>query len=336
MTAHGRAVVTCEVTPEGIARLEALGFDVEVAGWGTTRRTLSDDEMVRLCTGAALVLTEIERVGPEVLDAAPDLLAIGTARGGPVNVDIPACSGRGVPVLYTPARNAESVADFTIALILSALRGISAGERQLRTNGWMVGDELPYLHFRGRELSGLTVGLVGFGAVGRAVARRLVHGFGARVVWTDPNVDAGLLPADERLGERVELDELLQASDVVSLHCSRGPRTEGLLGSEAMARMRRGSVLVNTSGGGIVDEAALVAALSSGALSAAALDVFEAEPLPADSPLLEAPNLVVTPHLAGAAEDVVAHHTAMLVDGVEALLDGRTPLHCANPEVLTR
>ncbi|MGN6522260.1 MAG: NAD(P)-dependent oxidoreductase [Actinomycetes bacterium] len=333
MTVLGRAVVTCELSEDGRDRLEQLGFEVVTGGWGTTRQPLSDAEMADVCAGARLVLTEIERVDEAVLRAAPDLLAVGTARGGPVNVDIPACSARGIPVLYTPARNAESVADFTIGLILSALRGISAGEQQLRGSGWLVGGELPYLHFRGRELSALTVDLVGFGAVGRAVARRLVHGFGTRVLWSDPYVAADDLSADARLGTPVPLPELLADSDVVSLHCARSAATERLIDEKALAAMRAGALLVNTAGGACVDEAALVSALEEGRVSAA-LDVFASEPLPPDSALLRAPATVLTPHLAGAATDVVAHHSRMLLDDVAAVVRGDAPRHCANPQVL--
>ena len=314
-----RALVTAEFTDEGEARLAALGYDVVRAGWGSTRTALARQDYLRLAVGCSLLVTEIEVVDAEVLAALPDLRLVATARGGPVNVDLAACARRGVPVVFTPARNADSVADFVLGVVLSLSRGIATSERHLRGTGWHVGEELPYLHFRGRELSGLVLGLVGLGAIGRRVAQRARDGFGMRVLHTDPYVD-GSLP----------LEELLAESDVVSLHCPRTPATRGLLDAAALARMRPGALLVNTAGGDIVDEDALVQALRSGRLRGAALDVFAAEPLPRDSPLLSAPNLLLTPHLAGAAVDVVRHHTDMICADVERWHRGEPLVHAAD------
>lgn len=312
-----RALVTAEWTEDGERRLRALGYDVVRAGWGATRQALDGPALAQAALGCALLLTEVERVDEELLAACPDLRLVGTARGGPVNVDLAACRRRGIPVLFTPARNADSVADFTVGLVLSLVRGIGAAERHLRGEGWLVGDELPYLHFRGPELSGRTLGVVGHGATGSRVAQRLRDGFGMRVLVADPVAE-----------DAVPLPELLARADVVTLHCPRSPETRGLVDPFAM---RAGTYLVNTAGGGVVDEDRLVAALHAGHLAGAALDVFSAEPLPRDSPLLAAPDLVLTPHLAGAAHDVVGHHTAMLVEDVERWHRGQEPLHLAGP-----
>ncbi|MCW2778332.1 MAG: 3-phosphoglycerate dehydrogenase [Frankiales bacterium] len=310
-----RALVTAELTDDGEARLRDLGYEVVRAGWGTTRQPLDRAAYVAAAAGAALLLTEIETVDRAVLDALPDVRLVGTARGGPVNVDLVACADRGVPVLYTPARNADSVADFTLGVLLSLVRGISASERHLREQGWLVDGELPYLHFRGPELAGRVLGVVGHGAIGRRVAQRARDGFGMRVLVHDP------VAADS-----VPLDVLLQESDVVTLHCPRSAATRGLVD---VGRMRPGSYLVNTAGGGIVDEDALVDALRSGRLAGAALDVFATEPLPRDSPLLTTPGLLLTPHLAGAADDVVRHHTDLLCDDVERWHRGEPLRHAA-------
>ena len=303
-----RALVTAEFTDDGQRRLEALGYEVVRAGWGTTRRVLDRDEYVEAASGAQLLVTEIEQVDAEVLDALPEVRLVATARGGPVNVDLVACAARGIPVVHTPGRNADSVADFTIGLLLALCRGIAGSERHLREQGWLVGEELPYLHFRGPELAGRTLGLVGLGAVGRRVRQRAEAGFGMRVVFTDPAVPGGL-----------PLDELLAASDVVSLHCPRTADTSGLIDAQRLALLPPGAYVLNTAGGGIVDEDALVDALESGRLGGAALDVFATEPLPRDSRLLRAPRLLLTPHLAGAADDVVRHHTEVICAAVERL-----------------
>jgi phosphoglycerate dehydrogenase-like enzyme len=298
-----RALVTAELTDEGVGRLQALGYAVERAGWGVTRQALDQDAYARAAADVDLLVTEIERVDATVLAAAPHLHLVATARGGPVNVDLAACAARGVPVVFTPARNADSVADFTVGLVLSLVRGIGVAERHLRDTGWLVGDELPYLHFRGPELAGRTLGVVGYGATGRRVAQRLRDGFGMRVVFADPFVE-GSLP----------LDEVLATADVVSVHCPRAPETRGMVDPR---RLRKGAWLVNTAGGDVVDEQALVASLVDGHLAGAALDVFVTEPLPRDSPLLTAPRLLLTPHLAGAADDVVRHHTDLICADVE-------------------
>ena len=310
-----KACVTAEFTPDGVRRLESLGYEVVRAGWGVTRQALDRDAYLLAATGSALVVTEIEVVDAAILDALPQLRLVATARGGPVNVDLAGCAARSIPVVFTPARNADSVADFVLGVMLSLARGIAAAERHLRDEGWHVGDELPYLHFRGPELAGRTLGLVGYGATGRRVAQRARDGFGMRVQFHDPYAEGGVL-----------LDDLLETSDVVSLHCPRAPETRGLIDAGALARMRPGAYLVNTAGGGIVDELALVEALHAGRLAGAALDVFATEPLPRDSPLLTAPRLLLTPHLAGAALDVVRHHTELICADVERWHRGE-PLH---------
>ena len=303
-----RALVTAEWTADGSRRLEALGYEVVRAGWGVTRAVLDREAYVAAAAGCALLVTEIETVDEAVLARLPEVRVVATARGGPVNVDAAACAARGIPVLSTPGRNADSVADFTLGLVLDLVRGISAAQAHLRGTGWLVGGELPYLHFRGPELAGRTLGLVGLGAVGRRVRDRAQGGFGMRVLHTDPHVPGG-----------VPFEVLLAESDVLSLHCPRGPATLGLLDAAALGRLRPGAYVINTAGGGIVDEDALVDALESGRLAGAALDVFAREPLPRDSRLLRAPRLLLTPHLAGAADDVVRHHTDQLCSMLERL-----------------
>lgn len=305
-----RAFVTAEFTTEGVARLGALGFDVVTGGWGATRQELAAEDYVTAARGADVLVTEIERVDAAVLDALPTVRFVATARGEPVNVDLAACAARGIPVVHTPGRNAESVADFTVGLILSLCRQISAAERHLRQSGWYAGPpgrrELPYLHFRGPELAGRTLGLVGYGAVGRAVARRACQGFGMRVIYTDP-YQPGSVP----------LPDLLATADIVSLHCALTPETVGLLGVAELSLMQPTAYLVNTARAACVDEVALIAALREHRIAGAALDVFWTEPLPPEHPLLELEGVVLTPHLAGAAYDVVRHHTDVIVAAIE-------------------
>ncbi len=331
MSDRRRALVTAELSAAGRERLEQLGYDVACAGWGTTRRTLNGDGLVAAGEGATLLVVEVERVDAGVLEALPEVRIVASARGVPSNVDLAAATAGGVPVLHTPARNAASVADFTIGLVLAQCRSLARGQDHLRRRGWLVDGELPYLHFRGPELAGRTMGLVGYGAVGREVARRAAGGFGMRVLVNDPYVAEPEPPA-----EAVALERLLADSDVVSLHCPLTPETTGMIAERQLALLRPEAVLVNTARAAVVDEAALVAALAEGRMAGAALDVFWTEPLPPDHPLLGMDNVTLTPHLAGAADDVVTRHSAMIADDVARLLAGRRPVHLANPEVWDR
>ncbi len=326
-----KALVTAELSADGQARLEAFGYDVVRTGWGVTRQVLDPEDLVAAGRAATLLVVEIETVDGAVLDALPDVRIVATARGAPSNVDLAAATARGVPVVHTPARNAASVADFTMGLIIAQCRSLARGQDHLRRVGWHVDGEVPYLHFRGPELAGRTLGLVGYGAVGREVARRAAGGFAMRVLVSDPYVAAPDPPA-----QAASLIELLAESDVVSLHCPLTPETTGLIDAAALKAMRPHAVLVNTARAAVVDEVALVHALGRRAIAGAALDVYWHEPLPREHPLLTLDHVTLTPHLAGAADDVVIHHSAMVVDDVERILAGRRPHHLANPEVWER
>ncbi len=322
-----KALVTAELSAAGRSGLEALGFAVRHEGWGVARQVLSRHELVAAGRGASLLVVEIETVDADVLAALPEVRVVASARGVPTNVDLAAASARGIPVLHTPGRNAASVADFTIGLVLAQCRSLARAQDHLRRVGWDVDGELPYLHFRGPELAGRTLGLVGYGAVGREVARRAAGGFAMRVVVSDPYVATVDPPV-----ELVTLERLLVESDVVSLHCPLTPETAGLIGEDELAMMGPHAVLVNTARAGVVEEAALVSALVEQRIAGAALDVFWDEPLPRSHLLLTLGNVTLTPHLAGAADDVVTRHSAMIVADVEAVLAGRRPRFLANPD----
>lgn len=305
-----KAVVTAEWTVAGDERLRALGYDVVRGGWGLPRA-----ELLALAQGSALLVVELETVDAALLDALPSVRTVATCRGTPINVDLAAAQARGVRVLHTPGRNAASVADSTIGLMLALLRGISAAERHLRARtdgGWDVDGRLPYEVWRGRELGRITVGVVGAGAVGREVVRRLEGGFGSRVLVADPAV-AGA----------ASLPDLLAASDVVTLHTPPVP----VLGAAELALLPAGAYVVNTARAVCCDTEALCDELDSGRLAGAALDVFDTEPLPGDARVRRTPGLLLTPHLAGAALDVVTTHTAMVCTDLERLSRGEAPLH---------
>lgn len=305
-----KALVTAEFPTDGFSRLRSLGYEPEHAGWGVTRRTMPRDELIAALVGAEILICELERVDEVVLAAAPGLRLVASCRGDPTNVDLAAAEARGVVVLATPGRNAISVADFTVGLLLTHVRCIALAEAQLRERGWMTDGDLPYFHFRGPELDGRIFGLVGFGAIGRLVAER-VRGFGMSVLVFDPFVKQAPVGV-----EIVTLDELLERSDVVSLHCPLTPETQGLIGARELALMRPDAILVNSARAAIVDEAALLEALREHRIGGAALDVFWDEPLAPDHPIRELDNVTITPHIAGAADDVKRHHARMILDDI--------------------
>jgi phosphoglycerate dehydrogenase-like enzyme len=234
-------------------------------------------------------------------------------------------------VLVTPARNADSVADFALGLLLAVGRGICRADRHLRERGWHVGDEIPYFHFRGPELAGKALGMVGCGSIGRKLAQR-AQALGMDVLGCDPYLAPGDLAGQARLAP---LDQVLAQADFLSLHVPVTDETERMIGAAELARMKPTAYLINTARAAVVDEAALYDALRRRQIAGAALDVFWQEPLPADSPWLELDNVLLTPHLAGAADEVKSRHSAMVVQDVRTLLDGGRPARLVNPEVLS-
>ena len=305
-----KALVTAEVPRDGLDELASLGYEPVHAGWGVTRKVMSGAELAAALADVAVLICEVERVDAGVLEAAPGIRLIASCRGNPTNVALDAAAARGIAVLATPGRNAISVADFTLGLLLGHSRRIGRSERQLRDHGWMTEGDLPYFHFRGPELDGRTLGLVGLGAIGRLVAER-ARAFGMTIVAFDPFV----AEAPEGV-ELVALDELLVRSDVVSIHCPLTPETRGLLGARELELMRAEAILVNTGRAAVVDEDALLQALRQRRIAGAALDVFWEEPLAADHPIRDLDNVTITPHIAGAADDVSRHHARMILDDI--------------------
>jgi phosphoglycerate dehydrogenase-like enzyme len=327
------------LAPFDTAELERLRGVAEVVheSWVEQRRMHSPGELAeRVVTGGFdAVVVEAEFVTRDVLEAAPSLRVVASTRGKPVNVDLAAATELGRVVLGTPGRNAESVADLCMGMLLDRVRHISAAATLVREGGWVVGlddDSLvPYIRFRGVELAGLRLGLLGFGAVARALAHRALA-FGMQVQAYDPFVDPAVVE-EHRVTPRT-LDELLATSDVLSVHVERTPQTVGMLSAERLRSLPRGAILLNTARAQVVDQEAIVDLVREGHLAAAALDVVAPEPLPAGHPLLGDERILVLPHIGGATHDVVRRHSEMVREDLELLLRGERPRRCANPEVL--
>ncbi|HVN50966.1 MAG TPA: NAD(P)-dependent oxidoreductase [Acidimicrobiales bacterium] len=272
--------------------------------------------------GATVLVCEADFVSGEVLERP--LRVIGSTRGDPTNVDVAAATAKGIPVLRTPGRNADGVAELAIALLFAVTRHILPGDRDVRRDQIFSGGSIPYQRYRAWQVAGRTVGIVGLGAVGRA-ARWRFEGLGMRVISFDPY-------SDEATHD--DLDTMLGEADVVSMHAAPTPETLGMMGEKQFAAMREGACYLNTARAGLHDLDALVAALRSGHLGGAGLDHFDGERLPTDHPLVAMDNVVLTPHIGGATYDTETNHTAMIAEDVRRILSGERPLHCVNPEVL--
>jgi lactate dehydrogenase-like 2-hydroxyacid dehydrogenase len=248
------------------------------------------------------------------MEAAPNLRAISNYAVGVDNVDVEAATARGIPVGNTPDVLTESTADLAVALMLAIARRLAEGEAFVRAGQWSTWEPDVML---GRDLHGATVGIVGYGRIGQAVGRRL-EAFGCELLST-------------RRSGGVALEELLERSDFVSLHCPLTPETRGLIDAAALQRMKPTAYLVNTARGPVVDTAALARALHEGQLAGAALDVTDPEPLPGDHPLLRAPNLLVVPHVASATHATRGRMADMAVDNLLAGLAGEPMPHSVTP-----
>lgn len=287
----------------------------------------SEDQMIDALQDASICVVHHAPLSKRVLEHAIKLELAVVCRGGPVNANIAAATEQGIAICYTPGRNAAATAEHTIAMLLSALRRIPEEDAAIRRGDWK-GDYT--YETAGIELETATAGLVGYGSVGKIVARILL-GFGARVLVYDPFIQAGTLDAGV---EQVSLRDLLTKANIVSLHARDTKETRGMIGRKEIAVMQRGSVLVNCARGSLLDYEALVDALASGHLCAAAADVFPEEPIAGGSKLLSAPNFVMTPHIAGGTKQAAHKAVQIAAEEVERFIRHRPLLHCANSEVL--
>ncbi|MEV6110201.1 2-hydroxyacid dehydrogenase [Streptomyces sp. NPDC051940] len=319
------------VAPDATVRELTLPWPVEPFGpvAEVDEASGTEDQLIEALDGVEICVTQMAPLTGRILKASPALRLFCVSRGGPVNANLEAATRHGVAVTFAPGRNADATAEHTVALMLAAARRIPAVHADLRGGSWR-GDYYRYEEV-GPELAGGTVGIVGYGAIGSRVAR-IVSGFGARVLVADPFACAG----DVAPYELVPLDELMRRATFVTVHARATAGNAGLLSRELIASMPAGGVLVNCARGSLLDYDAVCDALADGALFGAAFDVFPHEPVPAGSRLLTTPNLVLTPHLAGASRQTALNAVAMVTDEVRRYLAGRPPRHCANPEVLAR
>jgi phosphoglycerate dehydrogenase-like enzyme len=323
LSGHPEVLVTW---PDYDAEHPALGGALTGAGCQLRlepkRGARSASEVRELARTAAAAIVSTDPFDASVLEACSHLRVIARVGVGVDSIDLGAASRLGVVVTVTPGANENAVADHAIALMLAAVRRISEYDHAIRQGEWnRTGRHTPW------ELAGATVGLIGYGQIGRLVGARL-SGFGVRLLFTDP-IEQDVMG----IATRVPLEVLLRESDVVSIHAPLLPSTRQLLGSRELSLMRPDAVLVNTARGAVVDEQALIDALEHGRLRAAALDVFDHEP-PRSSRLLSLRNVVLSPHVGGLSDRSIFEMTRRATASVLDVLEGRAPADVANLDVL--
>ena len=333
-----KALLTAEVDESIVRELDGL-LDIEYAGWYKDQKILTKEQMIDLMPGKDILITSYDPVTKEVMDASDNLKMIVCTRATPVNIDISHAKERGIKLSYAPGRNSDCTAEFTVALMLSITRKIPMAYRDLhegkhtadhkqdvnikeglrRDVTWSLGKDTPYVEYKGFQVHGHTLGIIGYGSIGRRVGA-ICRAFGMNVIVSDP------YPKQDMVEEYVTLksfDEVLSEADIITVHCKDVPETEKLINARAFSKMKPTAYFINTSRGAVIDEQALIEALRNKKIAGAALDVYESEPIAKDHPFLtEFNNVVTTPHLAGATYDAITNHTKMLVDDVKHFLCG--------------
>ena len=334
-----KALASAELVRPALCAL-ADRVDFEFAGYAVDHVVMPRDELKRRVADIDILVCEYDTIDAEIFDAAKKLKIIVCCRGGVKTViDLDRAMKQGVIVCNNLGRNAAAVSEMVMAFLLDLARNVTKTTNlihdrvittdvrgkpaEYRDTVWGLDNSSPFIRFRGRSLNHMTLGIVGFGSAGRQVARKAAA-FGMEILAYDPYIDPATVPEGVRL---VHLDELLSLADAVTLHCVATPQTKGMFNAAAFAKMKEGALFINTSRGELVVEDDLVAALKSGRLAGAAIDVTVKEPIASDCPLLDAPNLIITPHIAGSSDDVQIVGTQMVVEALSAWLDGRKPPH---------
>jgi autoinducer 2 (AI-2) kinase len=331
-----RIFITADLDTDSIKALEKLG-DVTHRPFRKEMELLSGPDMVEALRGYHVFVTEVDLVDSDTMQNLKNLRVIAVCRSNPVNIDIAGATALGIPVINTAGRNSEAVADLTVGFMLMLARKLPEASLFLKNPEIEAGDTArmgqAFMTLQGRELWNKTVGIIGMGAVGRAVSKRLIS-FGTRILAYDPHISPeetashGALP--------VQLEKLLADSDFVSMHAAATDKTRGMIGSREISLMKQGAFLINTARAALIDEDALIEALRSGRLGGAGIDVFPEEPPGSKHPLLRLPNVIATPHIAGNTFEVAIHQGRTVVDQLSRLIQGAPLTNIVNPEVLTR
>lgn len=335
-----RTLITGTIVDRYMRELEKY-CDITVTGWIKTGEFMPEDELMSALKGIEILIVEYEEVTKRIIDNADSLKLIICPRGTPVNIDCKAAASKGIPVVHAPGRNANSVAEYIVSSIINISRQLTRATCEVK-NGrflgepvndvfapteyddvvWSVGEEeSPFKLYKGFEICGRTIGFIGFGAVG-ARTSELLRGMEMRIVAFDPYCSPSY--AQKYGVELITMEDVFKQSDFVSINCAVTPETTGMIGEKQLGIMKPSAYLINTARGCIIKQKDIVEALQSKKIAGAVLDVFWTEPLPANHPLLSMPNVIITPHIAGASYDVPTFHSKMVAEEV-ALYASKQP-----------
>jgi D-3-phosphoglycerate dehydrogenase len=329
-----KILVTAPYNDNGLITLQKHFGEVIYRPWKPNGRAYYADELTALlkATAANALITEHDHVTADVINDYPHLQFIGVCRGTPSNVSVETATKHGIPVFYTPARNAQAVAEMFIANVITFMRNTLAGVAWLKGRNWAAGAHTSYLQFKGTELAGKTVGMVGFGAIGQLIAGML-QCYPCPIQFYDPYVTAF-----DKAYRSVSLEEVFATSDIVSIHLPVTEQTKGLIDYSLLSKMKSNAIFVNTARAVVVKRDDLLRVLEDGTIRGAILDVFDHEPPDEiDYKIIDHPNVLPTPHIAGATFEVEDHHVTILN---KTLVDWyvenmRTGARLANKELLT-
>jgi D-3-phosphoglycerate dehydrogenase len=336
-----KALVVAPFSPEGLELLRRY-MPVTYENWKETNKLYTDSRELaeRIQRDRFnILICEGDNVDEELISQC-DLKIIACCRANPINIDVDAATKKKIPVIFTPARNADSVADLALGLMIAQARHMTLADRLLKSGQVKIESEEELIktldRFSGVELGLRTVGIIGFGAIGYRVAKRLL-GFGSKILIYDPFVKS----SDPRLKEvggrlTTKLDQLIKESDFITLHVAALPETDKLISRELIGMMKPTAYFINTSRGFCVDEDALFEALKEKKIAGAGLDVFVTEPVESTNKFLDLDNVTVTPHIGGDTVDVVRHHSEMIATDIERFIKGQKPNYLKNPDVLSK
>ncbi len=336
---------TAEYSELELKPLYELG-EVKLDGWAIGLPKMPEAELMEKTKDTDILITSYDDITRNVIENAKQLKLIACTRATPVNVDIEAARERGIPVIYTPGRNSDTTAEFTIGLMLSIARKIPMAYKALKDGKFTGADEVekvtkeglkvdmiwdmdensPYMIFKGTQLKGKTLGIIGYGSIGQRVGK-IARAFGMGLLIYDPfqsEIDI------EEIGvEKAELlEDVMKKADFITCHMKVTPDTKGIISAEMIGLMKPTAYFINSSRGAILDEPALIEALRHKRIAGAAFDVYAKEPIAANHPYLtELDNVVVTPHIAGATDDVLVNHTRQIVSELKRFINGEKLLY---------
>ncbi|KAA9349051.1 2-hydroxyacid dehydrogenase [Larkinella humicola] len=328
-----KILITAPYHQKGQNELTGWFGEVLYRPWKLQERAYTETELIQLlqATEADALITEHDPVTATVIEACPNLRFIGVCRGTPSNVAVATATEKGIPVFNTPARNAQAVAELFIANLITLMRNTLAAVRWLEGGNWAAGAHTSYLQFKGNEIAGKTIGMVGFGAVGQTIAN-LVRHFPTRILYYDP-----YYTSDDPYFEKTDLETVFKTSDVVSIHLPVNEQTSGLIDRNVLSLMKPDAIFVNTARAVVVNREDLLAVLENGNIRGAILDVFDHEPPDSlDYRLIHRDDVLATPHIAGATFEVEDHHVAILNQALHDFFvgDKQKIRHLVNPAVL--